>query len=373
MPARRSRGASAASCLRVDSDRALVVGLHAVFLRHDVRRERTRRRIQRRQRAQPQVLVVEHVVHRVVVQIGDFGRVEGRLLWLVELALQLRPPAGAAMRSRRWKVAPQRADEAGQERWWLRPQRMAQCRPEASAAAVAASPALRSTLGNESGRAEGRRSGRRQRGGDLSLLLWWWCHSSSDVAAGKESSSSPCRSHALSSSATRASTKRCSWAPPPAGYPAGVTTSRRHEGRAVTRSSEVMASMSGDTAIEAAGRTTSRANLTAGASWWGRRRRRRTAAAAAAAGGGSASACGAKIRHATSAAHGHGSDACCCCCCWRYRLRGLLAGRLVVLAPARRGGDGASLTLLNGLHHQGAARSPTEAACSSLRRPPRPT
>jgi len=59
-----------------DAAQHLVHRLGAVLLRHDVRRERARRRVQRGQVAQPEVLVVDHVVHRVVVQVGDLGRVE---------------------------------------------------------------------------------------------------------------------------------------------------------------------------------------------------------------------------------------------------------------------------------------------------------
>ena len=39
------------------------------------------------------MLVVQHVVHRIVVQVRDLGRVELSLFGLVEFALELRPPA----------------------------------------------------------------------------------------------------------------------------------------------------------------------------------------------------------------------------------------------------------------------------------------
>eukprot|EP00964_Phaeocystis_antarctica_P092772 scaffold59739_cov71-Phaeocystis_antarctica.AAC.6 len=45
------------------------------------------------QRAELQVAVVDHVVQRVVVEVGHLGRVEGALLRLVEVLDQLGPPA----------------------------------------------------------------------------------------------------------------------------------------------------------------------------------------------------------------------------------------------------------------------------------------
>ena len=257
-------GASAASCLRCRLRSRLCRRAARRISRHDVRRERTRRRIQRRQRAQPQVLVVEHVVHRVVVQIGDFGRVEGRLLRLVELALQLRPPAivqqcGLAVGRSRPNVLMRRGRRGGGgfgRNVWRNAARRSIRRRGCDLAGAEVDTREMSQAGRRVG---GRGGGRR--GGDLSLLLWWWWlgwQLGRGQQCGRGVPIQPLLPHALSELRDESIDQTMQLVTLP-GLPSwrnDISAPRR--GEQSPRSSEVMASMSGDTLIEAAGRTTSR-------------------------------------------------------------------------------------------------------------------
>ena len=67
------------------------------------------------------MLVVQHVVHRIVVQVRDLGRVELSLFGLVELTLELRPPAiveqSSLVISGAWERRCGRGDRVGCGRW----------------------------------------------------------------------------------------------------------------------------------------------------------------------------------------------------------------------------------------------------------------
>ena len=65
------------------ADAHLVGGRDPILLGDDVRRDRARGVVQLGQRAEVEVGVVDHVVHRVVVQVGELRRVELVLLRLV--------------------------------------------------------------------------------------------------------------------------------------------------------------------------------------------------------------------------------------------------------------------------------------------------
>ena len=83
------------SAVAVPSSVASEGNINGDGLRHDVCGERVRRREDAAQRLELEVLVVHHVIHGAVVDVGQLGRVEKVLLRLVEVLLELRPPASS--------------------------------------------------------------------------------------------------------------------------------------------------------------------------------------------------------------------------------------------------------------------------------------